>query len=49
MERTSIINYAELWNRLNTFATKAGRVKSEYKTSIVAVLCNEKQGNAQER
>ena len=28
MARTSIINYAELWNRLNTFATKAGRVST---------------------
>lgn len=28
MKRTSIINYAELWNRLSTFATKAGRVST---------------------
>lgn len=28
MSRTSIINYAELWNRLSTFATKAGRVST---------------------
>ena len=28
MNRTSIINYAELWNRLSTFATKAGRVST---------------------
>ena len=28
MKRTSIINYAELWNRLSTFGTKAGRVST---------------------
>ena len=28
MKRTSIINYAELWNRLSSFATKAGRVST---------------------
>lgn len=28
MKKTSIINYAELWNRLSFFATKAGRISA---------------------
>lgn len=28
MNRTSVINYAVLWDRLSTFATKAGRVST---------------------
>lgn len=28
MDRTSIINYAELWNRLSVFATKAGKIST---------------------